>query len=637
MARFSVESVFRAIDKVSAPVKKMTSRVNKFARVTQRGFRRADRAVNKFGKSLKTLAVVGVAGLLTMGVAVADVTRTGAQFEQTLVSAAAKFPEGIRKGSEAFKELDATAQQLGATTEFTASQVAEGFNFMAMAGLNAKQSIAALPGVLDLATATGLDLARATDIATDSLGAFGLATKDPTKLAENLARVNDVLALTTIRTNTTMEDLFEGIKKGAPAFTSGGQSMESFAALMGVMANSGIKGAEAGTILRNMIVRLGNPVSKATKVMKSLGIEVSDSQGNFRDILDIMADFEKGLGTMGSVQKSAALSTVFGTRSVSGLSVQLKKGTTSIAKFREELKRAEGTNKDLATTMRDTVQGRINSLTSAFEGVKLTIFSLQNTAISGLIEKFTEFTRGVNNAILSNKELANELIGGLLQAGLGIIQVFGLLVGAFIAAKIATTAWGVVVGVVKGAMIAFKVAVIAWNIVMGIATGAMWLFNAAMLANPIGAIIIAIGLVIAAGVLLVKNWDNITSAIKGAVGKIKSAIGTLTAPIDNVVSGFSSILGAGKKLFGSGKKIFGIGGGGDEETPGANKKLFGGGGEATQPQVVTPQQQTAQMIQETRETSSAEVTIKDDTGRAELAQKKPAKGINLQLIQSGAF
>lgn len=601
MARFSVEAVFKAIDRISAPVSRMQNRVGKFGRRMSRSLRAVNKQVDRLGKGLKTASVIGAASLFLVSSAMGDVIKTGAEFEQTLVSAAAKFPEGIRKGTQAFRDLEDVARKTGATTEFTAAQAAEGLNFLAMAGFNAKQSIAALPGIVDLATAASIDLGTASDIATDSLGAFGLATKDPIKLAENLARVSDVLALTTIRTNTNMQQLFEGIVKGAPAFTTAGQSMESFTALMGVMANSGIKGAEAGTILKNTVLRLSNPVSKAAKVMKGLGVRVADSEGNFRDILDIMEDFEKGLKGVGEVQRLAALNTVFGTRAVTGLSVQLKDGTTSIREYRKGLENAAGTSKTLASVMRDTLQGRINSLTSAVEGLKISLFKTKDSAIGGMVESITTWVRTIDKVINSNKELSVQLIDGLGQAGKGVLGIFGLLVAQFfimkavmISISVATKAWAATMFVLKGALLAAKLAMFAFNVVASL--------------NPIGAIVLAVASLIGIGVLLIKNWDNIVAAISSAVDRIRPLLEFVASPFRDLFAGVSSLAGAARGLLGS-----------DE----AN--------------IVSPQERTAQTIEERRETSTAELTIRDETGKAQLKQKGNAPGIGIKFAESGAF
>lgn len=620
--RFSVESVFKAVDRVTAPVRKMQSRIGRFTRSIQRGFRNANRAVNKFGQGLKRVAVVGTAALLALGAGIGSIIRTGAEFEQTLVNAAAKFPEGIRKGSEAFKELEAVARKTGATTEFTASQAAEGLNFLALAGFNAEQSMAALPGVVDLATAAQIDLGTASDIATDSLSAFGLATKDTVQLGKNLARVNDVLAKTSVTANTTIEGMFEAVVKGAADFTKGGQSIETFSALLGVMANSGKKGAEAGTALRNMMLRLAAPAKSAQRVLSQLGIKVADNQGNFRDAIDILADFERATKSMGTAQKTAALSTVFGARTVGGINILLSEGAESLREYRRMLEGASGASKEMAAVMRDTLKGSIKTLLSALEGLSLTIFSLKDKALDALVKDLTGFVRTIDAAVNANKALATELIDGLLQAGKGVLGVFGLLVAQFLIMKTVMITLTVVTKTWAVGIFILGTAVKAFSAFMAIARIGLIAFNLAFALNPIGLITIAIAALIAGGVLLIKNWDRIKATILPVIDAIKTALGFILKPITDVIGGFSTIFGAAQK--------FGLFGG-DGAAEGA------GAAGAGAPQIVTPQARTARSIEETRETSTVDVNINDKGGNAEVVQKGKAPGVDLNLARSGAF
>ena len=145
-----------------------------------------------------------------------------------------------------------------------------------MAGFNAEQAMKMLPGITSLATVANVDLARATDIASDALGAFNLMTNDTVQLQKNLNRVNDVSAKTTTMFNTDLNALFESVKAGASTFTAAGQSMESFNALVGVMSNAGVKGSESGTSLRNVMLRLADPTKETADVLKK--IRCSDSR-----------------------------------------------------------------------------------------------------------------------------------------------------------------------------------------------------------------------------------------------------------------------------------------------------------------------------------------------------------------------
>lgn len=571
--RFSVEAVFKAIDRVTAPVKRMQNRVGKFTRGMSRGFHKLNRTVGKFAGGIKKAGIATVAALALSGAALADVITTGAEFEQTLVSAAAKFPGEIRKGTESFQQLEAAARKTGKTTEFTATQSANALNFLAMAGFNAEQSIAALPGVVDLATAAGVDLATATDVASDSLGAFGLATKNAVQLGKNLARVNDVIAKTTTSANTTVETLFETIKDGGPVATSAGASIETFAALAGELANAGIKGTRAGTTLKNMFLKLAAPGSKGAKILKRLGVATQDSKGDMIDIVDILGDLNKSLDGLGTAERAGVLEGIFGKIPIAGVNVLLKSGTQRLKEYRKELEGASGASSTMATVMRDTLQGRLNSLNSAIEGVKISIFAMTSGPLSDTVDKMTEWVRA-NEAVIASgiAEFITMLIQNLPIIGSALVDI-GTGVAAVIALSIALKAVAVILTIIN-------LLVAANPIVLGIM-----------------AAVVAVGLLIVA-FTSVGDW------------------------IKSIGSGIAGLFSGVSKLGG----VFGLGD--NDETDQAKAG-------ATGPQMISPQERIASSVEEQRTTSTAEVTIKDETGRAEVTSGKLGGGLSLQ--PSGAF
>lgn len=618
--RFSVESIFTGIDRISKPMSRMANNVGKFQRRMSAGFNKLNRRVSAFGSNLKGVATKGVIGLGLLAATMVPMIATGAEFEQTLVNAAAKFPEGIRRGSAAFLELENTARRVGKTTEFTASQAAEGLNFLAMAGFNASQSIAALPPLVDLATASSVDLATAADIATDTLGAFGLANENAAIQAANLSRVNDVLAKVTTTANTDMETLFESIKKGGPQFKAAGASIETFGALTGTLANSSLKAAEAGTGLRNFFLRLAAPAKPAKEALQKLGIVTADASGNFRDAVDILADFEVGLKGMGTAQRSAALATIFGVRTVNSVNVLLEAGSEKLRTYRTELENSGGATKTMAATMRDTTQGAINTMKSAVEGLTITFFKLNQDGISGGIGGITDWIRSIDAFLEKNSEMVSAVGGDLFQAIIAGLKIFGMFIGLFIVLKTVMLAAQVGIFAFNATMLAFKVMMF---LVAGVVAAfkLVWLaVNAAFAFSPIGAIVIGVTALIAAGVLLVKNWDtvktffldtwdSIVQKVKSSVGIISTLISAVTDPFKDFGAGISNIKGRISGFF---------------------------GGQSAEQQVVSPQERTARSIEETRSTSSAELTIKDETGRAELSKRRGNMKM-LKLQQSGAF
>ena len=414
--RFKIETLFGAKERMIKPIKKTRQQLRMLARDGRRAFKQLNKSADKFNKTLATGVKRGAVALGVLGAGMGNIISTGAEFEKTLVSAAAKFPGRIRKGSEAFSMLEKAARDAGATTEFAASEAAEGLNFLAMAGFNAEQAVAALPGVIDLATSSAIDLAEATDIASDTLSAFGLMSKDSAVLGTNLARVNDVLAATTTSANTDMVSMFETIKKGAAQAMASGASIETFAALTGVLANNAVKGSEAGSTLKNVFLRLSAPTGKAAKLIRKYAGDVKDSQGNLKDVIGIMGQLEKGLEGLGTAEKAEILNNIFGSRAITGVNILLKEGSKSLEDYRASLEGATGASKDMAEAMRDTLQGRIDTAKSSLESLKLTIFGLREGGINKFTEDLTGLIRKIDTWIFANKELAGVLIDDFIRS-----------------------------------------------------------------------------------------------------------------------------------------------------------------------------------------------------------------------------
>lgn len=429
----SVTTIFKSRDETSKNFNRMGKNAKKFGETSSRAFKKASRSATSFGTITKgILAAGGVSrglGLVTRGLTAA--TTGFLEFDQSITAASAKFSDlnlTTKEGQKTLLELKKTARAVGATTEFSAAQAAGGLDFLALAGFKTKQAMALLPGVTNLATVANVDLATATDIASDSLGAFGLMTQDSIKLAKNFTRTQDVMAKTTATSNTNLTDLFESIKKGAPAFTAAGQSMESFAALAGEMANSGVKGSESGTQLRNVMLRLAKPTKEAQTELSKLNVRTQDSQGNFRDVIDILADFEKGLKGMGTAQKSATLKTVFGARAITGVSILLKSGTKRLRSYRQMLIDSSGAAKKMADIMRSSLINRLKSLGSAALEVGFQFFDAFDEQGAGAIDKLTQFVRRIDLTPLIN---GIKFVSGAVSTLFNRVMNFGESSGIF--------------------------------------------------------------------------------------------------------------------------------------------------------------------------------------------------------------
>ncbi len=606
--RFSVEAVFKAVDRVSAPVSRMQNKVNKFTRSMENGLHRVNKKMDSLGDGIKKGAVAATAAFGTVSIAMADTIRTGATFEQTLVNAAAKFPGEVRKGTPAFKMLEDAARKTGASTEFSASQAAEALNFLAMAGFHAEAAVSALPGVVDLATAAQVDLATATDVASDSLGAFGLMTKDSVQLGKNLAAVNDLIAKTTTSANTTVELMFDTIKEGGPVATAAGASMQTFAALTGELANAGIKGGKAGTVLKNMFIRLQAPTGAAAKVIDRLGIKLTDQDGKMRDITEIIGQFNKATKDMGASQKAAALQAVFGMEAIAGVNVLMQSGEERLKAYRAQLEAAGGASSKMAATMRDTLQGRLKGLMSAIEGVKVSIFSMNEGPLSEVVDRMTAWVRANGELIASN-------IGNFLKM---IIENFESIV-----------TWGKRIGIALGVFIALTTLLKTFVLTMTAV-------NLVMAMNPIGLLVLGITALIAGFTALVVWIDDVAAGFDSLPGIVQ----VILAPINLLIKAIKWIkdnIGAitdievpsvgdiGNKLADVGSGIKSFFGFGDEDETKPVKQ--------TATQMVSPQERISRSIEEKK--TSAEVTITDRTGTAELTNS--TMGSSLKLQQTGGF
>lgn len=522
MPDFAVATTFFGKDKVSEVFKGMGKNADKFGKDATRSFRRASQSASRFGDITKGILTAGIINKALGGLrrGVGSVTQEFIKFDDAIISASAKF-KGLNfttaKGRETLLKLKKTAREVGSETQFSAGAAASGLDFLALAGFNAEQAMASLRGVVDLATVAGIDLASATDIASDSLGAFGLMTKDSNQLQKNFTRLNDVMALTMSRTNTNLEDMFEAIKKGAPTFTSAGQSLESFNALLGVMANSGVKGSEAGTILRNVMLRLAKPTKEAKDVLSSLSIQTNDAKGNFRDVIDILADFEKGLKGMGTQQRAAALSTVFGARAITGVNLLLAEGADSLINFRKEILNSAGASEKMASIMRQSLGNRLKALSSSAIELGFKFFTAFEKQGVGAINKLTDAIRSFDPApIINGLKIAFKITKALFGAIEPFLPLMPVLIGMWIAYGAALKAVAIV-----SAISGF----IQFVGILRQTTSVMGILNAVMLANPVGVIVAGVGLLIGATILLTKHWDKVTAAISGGVGKIKSFFG----------------------------------------------------------------------------------------------------------------
>lgn len=309
----------------------------------------------------KKIISVGIAGVLaTGGIGLGTSIKTFSQYEQGLSNVKA-VTEATDKQ---MKQLGDTAKSLGASTAWSAVQVTEAEELLGQAGFSVQETITALPGLLSLASAGSLDLASATDIASGTLRSFSLNASDS-------AHVADVLALSASATNSDVTDLGETMKYVAPVSASLGISLEDTAAAAGLLSNQNIKGSQAGTILRQAMARLASPTEQAADVMKEYGINAFDAQGNMKPLSGVVDNLNTSLGKLTSQQRADAISTIFGTESMSGILALMNQGGESLSSLSQKLKDAKGSADKMAETKLDNLAGQWEQLTGAVETAQI--------------------------------------------------------------------------------------------------------------------------------------------------------------------------------------------------------------------------------------------------------------------------
>lgn len=347
--------------------------------------------------------VTQVASFAGITLGAADTLNTYKDFEQGMAEVSAISGATGKQ----FDQLTEKAKEMGASTKFTASESAEAFKYMAMAGWKSEDMIGGIEGILNLAAASGEDLGTTSDIVTDALTAFGLQASDAGHFA-------DVLAVASSNSNTNVAMMGETFKYAASMAGSLGYSIEDTAQMIGLMANSGIKASMAGTSLNSIMTRLSTDSGKAQTTLKSLGIEFFDSSGNARDLSDVMGELRKATATMNDEQKSLIAKSIAGTEAQKGLLAILNASEKDYNKLSDAINNADGTAASMADTMNNTLQGSLTLLQSALDGVKIAIGEKVTPYIKDLADLVTEHMPEIQSAVEGAMDVVTGKIDGVI-------------------------------------------------------------------------------------------------------------------------------------------------------------------------------------------------------------------------------
>lgn len=444
----------------------------------------------KVGETLTTKVSAPIVGL---GVAAVKV---GSDFDAAMSQVSAT-------SGATGKDLDALrdkAKEMGASTKFSASESAEAMNYMAMAGWNSKQMISGLPGILNLAAASNESLGATSDIVTDALTAFGLKAEDSSHFA-------DVLAKTSSSANTNVSLMGETFKYVAPLAGTLGFSVEDTSLAIGLMANAGIKGSQAGTSLKTALANLSSPTDSMKAQMKKLGISITDTHGNVKPLITILTELREKFGKLSKSQQTAAASTIFGKEAMSGMLAVINASDKDFNSLYENIKNADGAALDMANTMQDNSQGDLTTLSSALEGLGIKISEALTPVLREITQAVTEFISWLNSL--------DDRIVGVITVVAGLVAAIGPLLVLV----------GSLAGPISKAISLFgkmKLAMYNATTQTGLISSALTALN-----GPIIAIIAIIAVVVAAVINLWNTNEKFRNNVISIVNNISSIVQNL--------------------------------------------------------------------------------------------------------------
>lgn len=466
----------------------------------------------------------------------------GKSFEASMSNVAATMgitADEIRTGSAAYETLEKAAKDCGKSTKYSASEAADALNYLALAGYDAEKAAKTLPSVLDLAAAGGMELGAASDLVTDSMAALGMETSELNNYIDEMARTSQ-------KSNTSVAQLGEATLVCAGMASTTGQSLETLNAELGVLANNGIKGAEGGTHMRNILQSLVAPTDKAKDAMRQLGLQVADESGDMRDLNDIMIDLNEALaGMSGNAERARYLNKIFNSRDLGSVNALLKGTGMEFNNLKNELLNCDGAAKDMAETMGDNLEGRITILNSALEGLGITGYEKIEGMLKQSVEAATDSVGRLQDSMENGRlgdamddmaaalgEAAEKAIGfgedalPVLIDGLAwIIENSDVIISGIAGITAANIAHGKVIPLINAVTKAWN----NYRIANEGATVAQWALNAAKSAFSAEGLVTAITAVTVALATYIALSDNAYKETKRFIDNAEASIDTFNA------------------------------------------------------------------------------------------------------------
>lgn len=381
-SKFSLEAIFRAVDKISAPIVKIQGNLARFGRAASQSLGALDQKLGTIHAGFKRVgmatAALGAAG----GLAAYSIGKAGAEFEAAMSAVGAVGLET----REQIADLEAKAKQLGATTKFTATQAANAMEIMRMAGFSNADVLAGIGPVLDAAAASGLEIAEVANHVSNALKGMGLETSEA-------GRVADVLAVASARTNSSIGSLGESLSNVASTARQFNIPLEEVVAGVALLQDVGLDASVAGSALNTMLTQMANPTDEVAAKMKKFGVSFQDAQGNMLPFQQVLANVSKAAaksgGNMDQVAFFAELVGLRGQKAAANLKDLFNTGR--VEALTNELQNAEGAAKKMAAIRMDNTIGDLTLLESAVDGLKVALFETQGGPLRRIIQSMTKW------------------------------------------------------------------------------------------------------------------------------------------------------------------------------------------------------------------------------------------------------
>lgn len=539
---------------------------------TQKKIQLLDRSLNKLEKRKVKISTAEAAqkdsksnlmSKLAIGKTIIAPIKLSADFEQSIANIGAVS----NASKEELNNLTAKARELGASTRWSASQAANGMKLLADKGFSANQTIAAMPSMLNLASAGSVNLASAANITSDILSSFG-------KDAEYMGTLGDILTNTFTSSDVSMSSLGEAMKRAAPAAASVGMEINTLAAMTGKLGDSGIQGSAAGSSLSAVVNSLSTPKKEAKKTLSKLGIETIDADGNLRDVPTVLAEIDQAMSGMGSGVKRNLLSTIFGMKDANAAEILMTHASSGALQEYEKKLLEQGSTQSIVDKQNATTIGETLKLNSAVESLSLTIGNVLLPSVASMAGFLAVGISWIGNLAEKFPTATTAVVG--LTVGIGGVSIALSALGYATSSiqlgllKLGQTFTMVSTGVkwlsakLKLGALAQKAYALASTVLTGTlrilggalrltAASVLWVSKALMM-NPIGQAITAIGF---AAFVIYKYWEPISNFFSGLWTEIKTAFDGGLAGIGALIVNWSP-LGLFYKAFSSLMEWFGV-------------------------------------------------------------------------------